>query len=263
MNSNFFYKLAVGFLLVFSISLECSNGYARLTIEIDELKQIPLQKALYLDLVSAIESGDIDKVKYLIDGGVKVNSKSKYGKKPLIHYATSHLEIINFLIKKVLNINAVDNYDDTVLHNFIEDPEVVRALVKANAYVNAIGNHDNRPLHYAARNPEATKILLDAGANPNVKDKFGSTPLHNVIDAETAKHLIKAGANVNALANRDNRELLTSDNTNFAWILKRGADHYDGRWRLSMVNARGGYNITPLHNAISPELAQLLIDKGG
>ena len=264
MNFIFSYKhkLIFSFLLIVGICLECPNSYARLTIEIDESKQVPLQEALYLNLISAIEEGSIGKVKYLINDGIEISSEGKYGTKPLLHYATAHLEITNFLIENGLNVNAIDSYDNTALHNFIEDPEVVRALVEANAHVNAIGRHGNRPLHYAARNPEATKTLLDADANPKVKDKFGSTPLHNVTDVETARYLIEAGANVNALTNRDNRKLLTSDNTNFAQILRRGANHYDWRWRISDVVARNGHNITPLHNAMSPELAQLLIDSG-
>ena len=157
------HKLLFSFLFIFSIFLEGSNNHAVGNIVIDESNQISLKENLHLSLISIIEEGDINKVKYLIDGGVEISSKNRYDKKPLLHYAIDHLEVVNFLIEKGLNVNATDATGNTVLHNFIENPEVVRAFVNAKVDVNAEGRHGNMPLHFAARNPEATKILIEAG----------------------------------------------------------------------------------------------------
>ena len=255
------HKLLFSFLFIFSIFLEGSNNHAVGNIVIDESNQISLKENLHLSLISIIEEGDINKVKYLIDGGVEISSKNRYDKKPLLHYAIDHLEVVNFLIEKGLNVNATDATGNTVLHNFIENPEVVRAFVNAKVDVNAEGRHGNMPLHFAARNPEATKILIEAGANPNAKDKFDGTPLHYVRDAETARHLIAAGAKVKALSHRNNEEIHQLDNKDFAEFLTRGADQIE-KYGLRFVIARKDFRITPLHNAVSPELAQLLIDHG-
>ncbi len=54
-----------------------------------------------LNLIEAVQNGDLDLVKRLISKGADVNAKDKYGKTPL-HYADDegHIYIVMYLISK-------------------------------------------------------------------------------------------------------------------------------------------------------------------
>lgn len=58
-------------------------------------------------LCSAVKSGDIDKVKYLIDHGIDINEKDKSGSTPMIHAVwKNRLDIVKLLIENGSDLNV-------------------------------------------------------------------------------------------------------------------------------------------------------------
>jgi len=104
-------------------------------------------------------------------------------------------------------ISAAPIHDAVVNGNL----EKVKEIVNKNS--DAISQADEEglyPIHSAVKNPEMLKLLLDLGADPNAQMQpphmsAGARPLHLTTDkffddehaTKVAKHLIKAGADVN------------------------------------------------------------------
>jgi ankyrin repeat protein len=104
----------------------------------------------------------------------------------------------------------------------------------------------------------AVELLLARGADPNAGDGT-EQPLHRVGDADVARALIKAGANVNAQGRSDKDRPLHNQflRPELARVLiEAGAD----------VNVRAERRVTPLHEAIlygrPPEVIRLLLEAG-
>lgn len=120
--------------------------------------------------VRAVESGDLQKVKELLDKGVDVNAS----------YAGS----------------------DTVLHRAVDGrrADIVSLLVEHGADVNARGEHGKTPLHLAVWEcVELVKILLEAGADVNARDDEGAQPIHCTTgDMSVLRLLVTHGADINA-----------------------------------------------------------------
>jgi len=99
-------------------------------------------------LHQAVVSQKIDAVKELLQGSVEIDLSDKLGRTPL-HYAAfgGNTEIIELLLKKGANINAVDTSKQWT------------------------------PLFFAVfmNHPDAVKLLIDNGADEMIKDKLNKT----------------------------------------------------------------------------------------
>ena len=144
----------------------------------------------------------------------------------------SHLQMIQLLIKRGANVNAVDDTHHTPLH-LASHAEAAELLLKAGANVNAQTERSGETLlNAAARGAaqgapqsyetylELTQLLLANGADVNLKlktgsmiedekpyhDKAGDTVLHQVARSYSEQHateicglLISHGAELNAM----------------------------------------------------------------
>ena len=150
-------------------------------------------------LFQLIVQEENETVKFLINSGFSLNIKDFHGETAL-HVAVEHgnLEIVRFLIEKGANVNVrskakvtpilrlEDNFNDK------ETVEILRLLISKGAKVN-VSNSDKETLLMMAcfhNNFEAVKILLEAGANPNLKDEDGETALQKT-DSDEIKQLLK------------------------------------------------------------------------
>lgn len=103
----------------------------------------------------AIANNKFEIIKFLLENGVPLDFKSEIKKYTLLHYAatTYSIEIIEFLLAKGLDVNALDFDGNTPLHhacNNWEHPDIQTEIIK---------------------------LLLEHGADVSMKNKKEITPL--------------------------------------------------------------------------------------
>ncbi|KAH8804066.1 hypothetical protein DL96DRAFT_738473 [Flagelloscypha sp. PMI_526] len=117
-----------------------------------------------------------------------------------------HLEIVQFLVEKGAEVNAVGGEHGTALQAAARygSLETVRFLIEKGAEVNALGGKNWTALHAAATRGclEIVKLLLEKGADVNVVGGEDGTALqasarHGSLDV--ARFLVEKGADVNAV----------------------------------------------------------------
>jgi hypothetical protein len=160
----------------------------------------------------AIEGGQVDIVRVLLDHGAGVNEKSY--RTPLM-MAGSNPEIVKLLIERGADVNAQDDEGYTALMN--ANAAVARTLIERGADVNAANQEGTTALINAVKGSnysdpgagELISLLLEHGAKVNAKDKIGNTALLYGLDLvlkssygsdrtiEIINNLVSRGADVN------------------------------------------------------------------
>jgi hypothetical protein len=141
-----------------------------------------------------------EEVKKAINAGFDVNTKSEKGLTAL-HVAVNfgNLELVKFLLehKAKVNVKSKDKRTPLLMLEEMEGDddnfaEYVRLLVAAGADVNVQDKQKKTALMIACyeESLEGAKILLEAGANPNLKDEDGETALEKT-DSDEIKQLLK------------------------------------------------------------------------
>ena len=227
------------------------------------------------ELIHAIEYGNIDKVRELIDAGEDINIHDDDERQTPLMYAVVErkVEIVKLLISKGAEVDMIGGYMGYPGHTPLlaaslgslgvtdRDIEIVKLLISKGADVNIKGNEDSTPLNNASRegNIEFVKLLINAGADVNSKDEEGFTPVINASYKgykEIVKLLIEAGADVEYIYMR---ELINACHRGVIdkvrELIKAGAD----------VNMQIDGSQTPLMYAVDEghmEVVKLLISKG-
>lgn len=91
----------------------------------------------------AVENGNLEMVKFLIDKGSNIEARSKYGDTPLIRAAyMGHLDIVNFLISKGADLDAQSALGVTPLITSagLDRLNIVKVLVEAGADIEFVSN---------------------------------------------------------------------------------------------------------------------------
>jgi len=170
--------------------------------------------------VSAIENGDVSKVKAIIDDGVNTNCTIILVMTPLTHalnskQLTPNPAIVRLLVDGVdTNVNLGDSnpWRWKPLHYIASYGSVELAQIVAEGSKRGECDIDVRdggqatPLHHAARggHTEMVNYLLARGADVNACDDCGRTALHRATEVdnlEVAQLLLQNGADVNAADN--------------------------------------------------------------
>ena len=141
------------------------------------------QTAPTAEIHQAARQGELAKLKSLLDKTPGLlELKTEAGKTPL-HFAVEggQADIVRYLLDKGADINARNVAGETPLHyaagwGFLD---VIALLIEKGADVKARSNEGDTPLHYVrfqAITPVA-KILLDHGAEANARNKAGDSLL--------------------------------------------------------------------------------------
>lgn len=191
----------------------------------------PKSQTIDQQLIKAVQTGDMTKVRDLLNRGADPNAKdsdwmSKERAPTPLHWAAydNHIEIAKLLIQNGAKVNAKGSNNITPLgwaaisigqnamhpHGvFIETKEkveMVKLLLDNGALVDAKDDWNATALFGAANchNPEITKLLISHGAQVNTQDGYGRTALHTVAmgselegATKVVEYLLKSGANPN------------------------------------------------------------------
>ncbi|ORX46187.1 ankyrin [Piromyces finnis] len=159
-------------------------------------------------LMQAINTGDADILKCIIDAGAKINQEDDCYNTPFMKVCnTMNQDMIKCLVEGGIDINKIYSWGDTALTyaiSFSKSLKLVEYLVDLGADVNKPNDDGDTPLLSAIheKNLSIVKYLIDQGADPNLKDGQGETPLITAIqikniDISIIHYLIEHGADVN------------------------------------------------------------------
>ena len=139
----------------------------------------------YTSLTLASKKGRKEVVEYLLSTNVcNLEERTTGGWNALIHAShENHLPIVQYLVKKGANIDAIDDKGWTALvHASIKNHlPIVEYLVEKNANIDLGDKYGKNGLHVASMlgNESIVEFLLDHNANPNAFDGQKCTPLYH------------------------------------------------------------------------------------
>lgn len=222
----------------------------------------------------AIQSGNTEVAKYLIDNGANLNIRDNYYHKTStqyvyyktpLHYAieSGNIEIAKYLIDRGANPNVQDAYSKATLFSAIYsgNTEIVKYLLDHNADPNS----KSFPLLAAIKlgHTEIVKSLVEHGADLSIKNMSAQTLLHYAIElkhTEIAKYLIDHGVGI------DTRDISSGKSPlHFAMhmknieVVKYLIDHN------ANIDVLDSYGLTPLHLAVdlgNKEMIEQLVERG-
>jgi len=158
-----------------------------------------------IDIWTAADEGDVERVEWHLEGGVDVNALNKRGATPL-HAAAAKgkLAVAKLLISRGADLTLLHENEFTPLHLAADrgHVELIDLLVESGADVNAPGFSGFTPLHLASYNnrEDAVLRLIAAGAEVNANAENGTTPLILAVtkgNEKVAKLLLNNNADLN------------------------------------------------------------------
>ena len=169
-----------------------------------------------MDIFTAIQRNNIERVRELIKSGVDVKVKDIYNRSPLLlavrYYAI--FPIIKELIANGADVNEHDEYFSILIRSISNRSEYVtiHELIVNGADVNYMDAENKTALIHAIiiGNLKIIKELIAHGADVNVQDRIGNTPLIYASHYSTLpiiKELILHGADINVRNNWNHNAL--------------------------------------------------------
>ena len=151
-------------------------------------------------LHAAVETGNIEIARYLLQSGAKVNIRDFKKRTPLMMLDEDATpEMFQLLISYGAKVNLVDKQRNTVLHHFAaydKQGEMIGLLASYGVPVDAYNKEGETALMIAAANESASNIeaLIQNGADPNRAGGGGKTAWTATENAETRTLLETLGA---------------------------------------------------------------------
>ncbi len=221
------------------------------------------------ELNNAIVANDIDRVRYLLEHGAKIDARDGEGNTPLLNATRfDFVAVATFLADHKAQIDLPDrnNWTALMFAAWNDKPDLVQMLVAHGAKLDATDNDGMTPLAIAAQNGKvkAAAALVAAGADVNQPAaKGGYTPLmlaaiSGSSDLTTA--LIQHGAKINATNPGGVTALMIAaagNHSNIAeLLLKSGADldarSEDGRTALTIAQSNNSEAVLKLLQTARP-----------
>lgn len=143
--------------------------------------------------------GDVRKAELLLDAGANTDDRSLVGQHSLLFAAgADRTEMLDWLLSQGADVNATDDYSGTPLMEAAERGAArsVTVLLRAGANVHALDHVESQAINMAA-DAEVARLLADAGADLNYVDGTGYSLLHRAAedgDEELVRALLEMGA---------------------------------------------------------------------
>ncbi len=168
------------------------------------------------EVLRATRHGDIKHLKRIFAHEPTAREATGHmGRRPLhVAVESEQLDLVRFLIESGANVNGTRENGDTPLF-WAPTAAVAETLIQAGALIHTKDFAGREPIHWAAQfaRPDVIRLLLDHGCDVNVGDEKRHTPLHwatgacafiHICDMTNPKALdcvrllIERGADVNA-----------------------------------------------------------------
>jgi ankyrin repeat protein len=162
----------------------------------------PLTKSADTALMMASRTGKVEAVKVLLDHGAQVNAKETWGGTTALMWAVSerHSDVVKLLIERGADVNSKSNFVPSASGRGFEGTTPVGA--KPNQGIEEFASGLLTPFMFAAREDdiESARLLVKAGADVNAiggdgKDALGLALFNG--SYEVALLLLDSHANVN------------------------------------------------------------------
>lgn len=166
------------------------------------------KKVLPKNFGELIEAGDLSVLKEVF-AQCELDARGGYSKTTALSSHRIPDELVCWLVEQGADINAIDNYKRTPLHNqAISWSGKVRLFLELGADIEAVDYRNETPLHAAAGafKPKAVQELVALGANVNSENDMKYTPLEKALAncrntdivnmAEITRILIDAGTTI-------------------------------------------------------------------
>lgn len=165
------------------------------------------------NFLKAVQLNDLEKIKSALASKADINTSTSAGNTALLiacrnRIAYRKIDIIEFLLSKNINVNAVDNNGVSALNISARygDAETAKLLIDKKADIDLADNIGTTPLMisiYFSKNSVAV-ILIENGADVNKPSKNGFTPLmaaSSTGNTEMVKLLLEKNADPSAKDN--------------------------------------------------------------
>src|SRR5579872_4988415 len=145
------------------------------------LMRLPINAMTVSDMRQAIQDGDINKLRHILDRLLQVESNFRVGRllpwAETVEMATVLIDEYGADVNEKIKFKREAELDEfvTSLH-MVKTKEIALLLLDCGAEINARSSRVNAtPLHEAC-NMEVMEALLERGADPNLQDDRGNTP---------------------------------------------------------------------------------------
>jgi hypothetical protein len=130
------------------------------------------------EFMNGATTGDVHKIRSLIENGVNPNISDPTGLTPLMAASYSgNVEILELLLEAGVPIDTKDSLGYTALMFACNSGQLscTRFLVKKGANINEVDNDGSTPIMFSAQHGynDIVRLLLEKGADPRVKGNHG------------------------------------------------------------------------------------------
>ena len=182
-----FYFLTINGVLTFNgKEADLGNNHLPLSPLFHEAQEVITQARLvdekrqrdFQELMNGATTGDVHKIKHLIENGANANTSDSTGLTPLM--AASHsgkVEILELLLETGVPIDAKDSSGYTALMFSCNAGQLpcARFLIEKGANVDEVDNNGSTPIMFCAQHGynDIVRLLLEMGADPRIKGNHG------------------------------------------------------------------------------------------
>ena len=140
-----------------------------------------------IDIFTAIERGDLARVKAFIQEGMNIDGVDGFGYAPVHTASADHQDaILSYLIEKGADLNLPDRKGGSTLLHYVAifnqlaaaEAALARGATSRSKTATAINHYGGRCSRTRARNDriEMVRLFMEHGADPDHKNRLGKSP---------------------------------------------------------------------------------------